>query len=147
MLFAQHLLALVLVMFGASCADEMPVTARYTPADCPPAAAKPDTPMPEVDPVEAPPHETESEAEAEPADDSAGPVVEDGELVDLNLANAIRLATLPGVGPALAARIIAYREKRAFEKIEDLRRVRGIGPAKFAKLEHAITVGHQKRTP
>jgi competence protein ComEA len=66
-------------------------------------------------------------------------------LVNLNTATANELATLPGVGPAVAARIIEYREKNgAFKKIEDLMNVRGIGEKTFLKLKPLVTVAPPK---
>ena len=45
------------------------------------------------------------------------------------------LQRLPGVGPSMAGRILAYRQQVGrFEKIEDLMMVTGIGPKKFAKI-------------
>lgn len=50
--------------------------------------------------------------------------------IDINTADAAQLALLPGVGPALAARIIDDRSHRgAFENVAELRRVKGIGNA------------------
>ena len=61
--------------------------------------------------------------------------------VDLNHASEDQLTTLPGVGPALAARIVEFREKNGgFQRIEDLLNVRGIGDKKFSRLESMITV-------
>ena len=49
--------------------------------------------------------------------------------VNLNSASARELALLNGVGPVLASRIVADRvSKGAFESVDDLQRVRGIGP-------------------
>ena len=62
-------------------------------------------------------------------------------LIDLNTATAAELDTLPGIGPVLAARIVAEREKRPFAKVEDLRRVSGIGPKKLEALRPLVTVG------
>jgi len=50
--------------------------------------------------------------------------------IDPDRADAATLALLPGVGPGLAARIVADRAERGpFEAPEELARVRGIGPA------------------
>ncbi len=62
-------------------------------------------------------------------------------LVDLNRADAEGLQTLPGVGPALAARIVSARQERVFTSLDDLERVPGIGPATVARLRPHATVG------
>jgi competence ComEA-like helix-hairpin-helix protein len=61
--------------------------------------------------------------------------------IDLNTASVEELRTLPGVGPVLAARIVAEREKKPFAKVEDLRRVSGIGPKKLEAIRPLVTVG------
>ena len=59
--------------------------------------------------------------------------------VDLNHADAAELEELPGVGPVLAQRIVAYREENGpYATIEDLLDVPGIGEAKLAQLRDAV---------
>jgi competence protein ComEA len=62
-------------------------------------------------------------------------------LVDLNRATAEELQHLPGVGPAMSARIVAAREQKAFRAVEDLRRVRGIGAKTLERLRPHVAVG------
>ena len=55
--------------------------------------------------------------------------------ININLASVVELEQLPGVGPATAKAIVTYREKfGAFLKVEDLLKVRGIGPAKLSEI-------------
>ena len=55
--------------------------------------------------------------------------------ININLASVVELEQLPGVGPATAKAIVAYREKNgAFQRVEDLLKVRGIGPAKLSEI-------------
>ncbi len=62
--------------------------------------------------------------------------------VDVNTADADALQTLPGIGPALAERIIAYRtEHGPFRRVEDLLEVKGIGEATLEKFRQEVTVG------
>ena len=61
--------------------------------------------------------------------------------VNINTAGAAELDSLPGIGPALAERIIQYRQTNGlFQNPQDLMNVSGIGEKKFAELEHLITV-------
>jgi len=61
--------------------------------------------------------------------------------VNINTADEKELDTLPGIGPAMAKRIIEYRETEgAFQSIEDIKKIRGIGEAKFAKLKDKICI-------
>jgi competence protein ComEA len=57
------------------------------------------------------------------------------EPVDLNRASAQEIEALPGIGPALAARIVAFRDSAgAFGSAEQLCRVKGIGPALIQRI-------------
>jgi comEA protein len=59
--------------------------------------------------------------------------------VNINAADESALTALRGIGPALAARIVSYRnENGAFKRKEDLMNVKGIGPAKFAAAQGSI---------
>lgn len=66
----------------------------------------------------------------------------DQPLVNINTATVEELQQLPRVGPALAQRIVAYREMYGpFKSIEDVMQVPGIGEALFAAIRDSITVG------
>lgn len=61
--------------------------------------------------------------------------------VNLNTATSAQLQTLPGVGPVLADRIIAYREEHGpFASVADLRKVTGIGDARYNELKDRVSV-------
>jgi len=61
--------------------------------------------------------------------------------LNLNAAAQQALEALPGIGPALSQRIIEYRsDRRPFQRVEELRRVRGIGPKTLADLRPLVQV-------
>lgn len=61
--------------------------------------------------------------------------------LNINRANAAELEDLPGLGPALAQRIIDYRETQGmFTSEEDIKSVKGIGDKIFEKIKDKITV-------
>lgn len=75
-----------------------------------------------------------SGAESGAVEDTGGPV-------NLNTATAKQLEELPGIGPTLAEAIVSERERAGgFKSVEDLQRVRGIGPARFETLSELVTV-------
>lgn len=60
---------------------------------------------------------------------------------NINTASALELDQLPGIGPSRAADIVAYREEHgAFQIVEELTNVPGIGEATLAQLLPYITV-------
>jgi competence protein ComEA len=72
----------------------------------------------------------------------AGGTSTDGELVDLNRASVAELESLPGIGPAIAQRIVDHREQHGpFRQPGDLRDVSGIGEKRFQDLADRVTVG------
>lgn len=61
--------------------------------------------------------------------------------VNINSADAATLETLPRVGPAMAARIIEWREINGrFSAIDDLKQVTGIGEKTFAELKPLVSL-------
>jgi len=64
-------------------------------------------------------------------------------VVNINTASAEQLQLLPRVGPALAERIIEFRESNGpFQRVEELVAVRGIGEKSLAKLRpYVVTKG------
>ncbi|MCE2900720.1 MAG: ComEA family DNA-binding protein [Gemmatimonas sp.] len=72
----------------------------------------------------------------------AGP----SEPLDINAASTGDLERLPRIGPALARRIVAWRDEHGpFASLDELRRVRGIGPSTLRLLEPLVTFsgGHR----
>lgn len=64
-----------------------------------------------------------------------------GEMVNINTADVEGLKKLKGIGPAMAQRIIDYREANgSFQAPEDIMQVKGIGKAKYAKLKEQIAI-------
>ena len=77
-----------------------------------------------------------------PAQSSPAP---QGAALNLNTATKADLEKLPGVGPAMAQRILEYRQKvGAFKKAEELMNVQGIGEKSFLKLKPLVTVAAPK---
>ena len=78
---------------------------------------------------------TARQAQEEVTPEPSGPV-------DINTADLEQLQTLKGIGPALAQRIVDFREENGpFRSVEDLLQVKGIGEATLEKFRDHITVG------
>ena len=89
-------------------------------------------------PLPAPPAAAEAPAAEAPAiaPHDPGPL-------DLNQATLDDLQSLPGIGPTLAARILAFRAQHgAFASIEALRQVHGIGPRTLERIAPLLRVAH-----
>ncbi|MBO0981105.1 ComEA family DNA-binding protein [Microbacterium sp. SD291] len=77
---------------------------------------------------------------ATPPDAGGGAAPSDG-LIDLNAADQAALETLPRIGPALAERIIAWREENGrFRSVDDLLAVPGIGEKLLSGIRDAVRV-------
>jgi len=69
------------------------------------------------------------------------PASSDDTKIDINTASTLDLQNLPRIGPKTAERIIEHRESQGpFRRIEDITKVKGIGPATFEQLEDLIKV-------
>jgi competence protein ComEA len=111
---------------------------------------RPDPPI--LPPTEVPTALIEETRAAVEREERAGTPLAPGERVDPNADDAVELDRLPGVGPALAERIVVSREAEgAFRQATDLLRVPGIGPATLARmeplLEFATSAGPSSRAP
>ena len=74
-------------------------------------------------------------------DSASNPTSASGGKVSINQADTSQLDSLPGIGPAIAARIISHREQNGpFRSLVALKDVSGIGDAVFAKIEDLITL-------
>ncbi len=104
----------------------------------------PNTERPAVSPTIAPVAESSPTTSATPSSQPPAPTFTakptPHTAININTADATTLQELPGIGPAMAGRIIAEREKAAFSSVDDLTRVKGIGAKTLEKLRAFVTV-------
>ncbi len=82
------------------------------------------------------------QAQAQTAEKSRPSDKKTVEPIDINRASVEEFTKLPGVGPALARRIVAFREKHGpFRRVEDLLAIRGIGHKKWKAMRVYLRVG------
>ena len=71
----------------------------------------------------------------------AGSPVLAAQRLDVNAATVEQLTELPGIGEAKAQAIVAARAERPFSSVDDLERVKGIGPSLVIELRDRVSVG------
>ena len=112
---------------GGTVLYQRPAAASSVAAEAPEAPEEPEAPEAPEEP--AAPEETETEPEGMAS------------RVNLNTADAAALESLPGIGPALAQRIIDYRMANGpFQTTAEIQDVRGSGAGIYAKIKDRITV-------
>lgn len=76
---------------------------------------------------------------------SGAAVASTAQPVDINTAGSADLQAIPGIGKALADRIIAFREKNgAFGSVDDLLKIQGIGEKSLQKIRPYVIVPKAK---
>ena len=133
---------LLILALTLACQPPVPTRQIYLPADCPLPDAR-GLAQPDAEPTHAPPTPQppaiSSAPIPTPKETTPQPPPEP-QLIDLNTATDAQLQTLPGIGPAMAKRILARRAQRPFRRVRDLRRVRGVGPATYKRLKDRVSV-------
>jgi len=101
-----------------------------------------EAPAAEVVSSEAPAAEAVStEAPAAEVVSTEAPAAETVSLVNINSADEVALVGLPGIGPVLASRIVAYRQQHGpFRSVEQLDDVQGISLRNIDEFRHLVTV-------
>ena len=92
--------------------------------------------------TDAPPPKPSRLAKTTAAGKSKKEALLTGPPININLASQAELMRLPRIGPKLSERIVEERAKGPFKSVDDLRRVKGIGPKTLANLRPFITVGY-----
>jgi competence protein ComEA len=93
------------------------------------------------DEVHVPSRDETSMPPAPGGPDPAGGGTRPSGLIDLNSASAEQLDTLPGIGPATAAKIIAAREEQRFRTVDELLARKVVGQSTLDKIRSLVSVG------
>lgn len=110
-------------------------------ADSPPATAAPDSmpARPDGAPGSTPANPDSAPATPAPVDTATPSAPDNAGRVNINTADLAALCALPGIGEALAGRVIEYREAHGpFASPDEIMNVSGIGAGKFAAIEGMI---------
>lgn len=79
-------------------------------------------------------------SEPAPVEAGEGGSAPQGQILNINTATVSQFETLPGIGPALAQRIVEYRDANGpFASVDGLLQVSGIGPAKLDAIRGLVT--------
>lgn len=114
-------------------------TPTRTPAPAP-TKTPAKTPSPTPLPVSPSPTPTPSETPTSVPTPSSTPE-QQSEKININTADLVELDKITGVGLVIGQRIIDYRETNGpFQKIEDIKNVKGIGDITFEKMKDEITI-------
>lgn len=80
-------------------------------------------------------------SELTPEEKDVDDLLRQAKIVNINQDPVEKIITLPGIGPALAERIVEYRQVHgSYKKIEELLNVPGIGPKKLEKIKEFVVV-------
>lgn len=116
----------------------LPHRKEESPKPPKPATPKPAPEAPKPAKPETPP---EPPAKVEPVAEAPAPAVENAAVINVNTAAVEDFSGLPGIGAALAQRIVNYRDEHgAFATVEQLKAVRGVGDALLAALKDRLSV-------
>ncbi len=104
---------------------------------------KQSSPSPQNSPANqsAAPTPTKTSTSAPTPSATPAPAPEQSEKININTASLEELDKITGVGPIIGQRIIDYRNTNGpFQKIEDIKNVKGIGDVTFEKMKDEITI-------
>ena len=146
--FAATLGVLFLIEAGKSPKEDyaqiieaLKTEASITPT--PVKTPKQSSPSPQNSPANqsAAPTPTKTSTSAPTPSATPAPAPEQSEKININTASLEELDKITGVGPIIGQRIIDYRNTNGpFQKIEDIKNVKGIGDVTFEKMKDEITI-------